>query len=213
MDTKTTEDPKTDGKGSAAVVDTADKDAAGQGGSDTPADKGEGQGDAVVTPADEDTDDTEEGEGEGEGEEGDEGKPQFTQAQLDSKIKSRLAKQKKTLETAHAAKVTELEAQIATLTGERDTFRSDVVASVKAEFEALPEEIRAAQTADINTPEGFKAIRDWLPTGKSLADKLATAAKVPGNGDDPNPAGLGGETTTDEELVKQAKSHSLYTNF
>jgi Skp family chaperone for outer membrane proteins len=142
---------------------------------------------------------------------GDTGEKKFTQSDVNKFVKTRL----KTEKAKYDAKVTAAQDEVKTLKTELESYRKTALESAKAEFDKLPEEVRALAPAKLDDPEGVNTINAWLPNAKKLAEKLATPAKEekpkPGNKSDFKPGSPAG--ADEKELAEKAKSHSIYKSF
>jgi hypothetical protein len=99
----------------------------------------------------------------------------------------------------------DLESKLTTAEQEREALQErldkalkTIEASVKASWEAVPEEVR-----DLYDGDDTDALRkhEFLnkPATTKLIERLTAQAAKPGNGPNPNPAGPASKTTTDED--------------
>jgi hypothetical protein len=178
--------------------DADDDDAAGDAaaeGDDTP-------DDAADTPDDEDVDDSPLP--------GDDGEKKFTQTEANKFVTKRLAAQKKSLTEKFEKEKKQFASRIGQLEKQLNGYLNGDRESVKAEFEALPEAIRETAPGNLDSTKGVAAIKKWLPKAKKLAETVSTGSK--GNKPDFKPL-KPGSRESDEETLKQAKKHSIYSSF
>lgn len=155
----------------------------------------------------EDEDEGDEPEGDGDGKSGKKpaNEKTYTKKEVDAIVKKRVDR----LTKKHSTELTTINSRLEGLETERTEERKTVKASLQAEVDALPDEVKA-MAPKLDAKDGIKNVRTWLASAKKLAEKLSKAAKVPGLDVDPTPDQVSGDKLTAEQVTEQARKHSIY---
>jgi hypothetical protein len=144
--------------------------------------------------------------------------PKFTQADIDRiAAKTRQEERDKAKREADEAEAKRKEEE-AKKQGEFESLYNDLKPAHEAQSERLKkyeETVKAIAEADLSTlPAEVKdmapdlsdplAVLAWLPKGKALAEKLEGKPAKPGNGGDPKPKGVPGDTANDKRAASRA---------
>lgn len=212
---KKADEPNTDGKGGAKVPVAGEEAPGTQAGGE-----GEGTKDAATLAAEKVVADAaaKKATEDAEAAKKNEGKV-FTQADVDRIVTDRLEREKKkkagefeALYTESSAELETTKTKLSELEEEAKAEREVIKAQLQTEIDELPEEVKA-MAPDMKVKGGLAKVREWLPTAKTLAGKLETAAKVPGNAPDPKALGGAGGAEAATDITARAAKHSIYKRF
>jgi hypothetical protein len=229
---KPNDDPNTKGKGASilerlkSLFEEDDANAGQSDGSDTSADdnkKKEGKDETTdaTTAADDTKSKTVEGTKKTDSDDTED--KVLSADEINKIVKERLQRQRTKMSGDFEKQKSTFENTIVSLSTELEGYRNAEKAEVKAEFDALPDEVKTfAPVADLDSAENVAKIKEWLPKAKPIAEKFKAGDNTnkskdkkdvaAGNGNDPDKKSVTGGNDEDD-VIDRRKRHSIYRSF